>query len=239
MDFREHLGSELGFFYLQNTMFSGDLPTKFPSGLVELDLTNTMLTGGLKGSSFVDLMSLKFLVLDGVQFNSSIPVEIANLPNLEFFFASDAMITGDLSYMESMPMIFEHWVDRNPGLSGTIPSGIGQLTTLQSFSIAGCSIEGEIPFSFGNLSGMRQLWLYNNKLVGEIPPSLGTLGILRVLEMEGNDLSGNMPDSVCERFDSGVLEVLGADCGKVTVSLIIMEGDPHALNSIASKITNF
>ncbi|KAL3923173.1 MAG: hypothetical protein SGILL_001803, partial [Bacillariaceae sp.] len=210
----EFLGSQLGFLYFQNTMFSGELPGKFPNGLVELDMANTMITGGLKGSAFSELNALKFLLMDGVQFNSSMPIEIASLPNLEFLFAVDSMITGDLSYMTSMGMVVEHWIDRNPGITGTIPNLSGQ-NTLQSFSASGCNLNGRIPSSLGNLTEMRQMWLYNNNLEGEIPASLGRMKFARILEVQGNNMLGGMPQTVCNNFNVGMLEVLGADCSRV------------------------
>ena len=201
--------------YLQNTVFSGLLPSKFPNGLVELDIANSLITGSLDGAAFEDLTSLKFLLIDGVQFDSSIPSEIATLPNLEYLFATDSMITGDLSYMENMPVIFEHWIDRNPLLGGTIPTTLGLLTTLQSFSIAECAFTGTIPETLGNLGLMQQMWLYGNELTGEIPASLGNLSFLKILEVEGNNLSDSMPQSICDNFQQGMLEVLGGDCDKI------------------------
>jgi len=211
----QDLGSQLGYLYIQNTVFSGALPPNLPSGLVELDIANSMISGGLQGSTFEKLTSLRFLLMDGVQFDSTIPSEIAQLPNLEYLFATDAMITGDLSYMESMSVIFEHWVDRNPGLGGTIPSFVGNLTTLQSFSISECSFTGTIPESLGSLSLMQQMWLYGNQLTGEIPASMGDLKFLRIFEVEDNNLSDNMPQSVCDNFSIGMLQVLGADCDRL------------------------
>ena len=54
--FSEFLGSQLGFLYLQNTAFAGTLPNKFPDGLMEIDLANTMITGGIKGEAFAGLL---------------------------------------------------------------------------------------------------------------------------------------------------------------------------------------
>lgn len=93
----------------------GDLPT-FPTGLIELDASNTFISGGLVGSNFKGLNDLNWLLLDGCQFDSPIPSELAGLPNLEYLYASEAGITGDLSYLNNMPALFEHFVDRNPGL---------------------------------------------------------------------------------------------------------------------------
>ena len=199
-------------------MFAGSLPSKFPNGLIELDIANSMITGPLDGKAFEGLTALRFLLMDGIQFNSSIPTEIASLPNLEYLFATDAMITGDLSYMEDMSVIFEHWVDRNPMLGGTIPNFIGKLTTLQSFSIAECNFVGTIPESIGNLALMQQMWLYGNQLSGEIPASIGDLKFIRIFQVEDNNLSDSMPESICDNFSNGMLEVLGADCEDVDVS---------------------
>mmetsp|Transcript_25669 Transcript_25669/g.53534 ORF Transcript_25669/g.53534 Transcript_25669/m.53534 type:complete len:192 (+) Transcript_25669:616-1191(+) len=171
-----------------------------------------MITGDLDGAAFEGLDSLRFLLVDGNQFHSTIPVEIAGLPNLEYFFATDAMITGDLSYMESMSVIFEHWIDRNPELGGTIPSLVGTLTTLQSLSLADCNLTGTIPESLGQLKLMQQMWLYGNQLTGEIPASLGDLQFMKIFRVEGNNLSDHMPEGVCDNVREGVLDALGADC---------------------------
>jgi hypothetical protein len=207
-----------GYLYFQNTVFSGKLPPKFPPGLVELDIANSLITGDLSGAAFENLTALRFLLMDGVQFDSSIPTEIASLPNLEYLFATDSMITGDLSYMENMPVIFEHWIDRNPDLGGPIPTFLGELTTLQSFSIAECGLTGTIPESLGNLGLMQQMWLYGNQLSGEIPASLGNLSFMRIFEVEENNLSDSVPQRICDNFSKGMLEVLGADCDKLDVS---------------------
>ena len=203
-------------------MFGGSLPSKFPDGLIELDIANSMITGILDGAAFKDLNALRFLLMDGLQFNSTIPTEIAALSNLEYLFASDSLITGDLSYMGSMSSIFEHWVDRNSGLGGTIPNFIGQLSTLQSFSIAECNFVGTIPESLGDLHLMQQMWMFSNQLTGEIPGSIGNLKFMRIFEVEGNNLSDSMPESVCENFQTGMLKILGADCddGSIDVSII-------------------
>jgi hypothetical protein len=103
------------YLYFSSTSFKGDLP-QFPPGIIEIDASNTLIDGGLVGENFAGLNSLNWLLLDGNQFDSSIPTEIAALPSLEYFYAANAMITGDLSYMQNMPAIFEHWVDHNPNL---------------------------------------------------------------------------------------------------------------------------
>jgi hypothetical protein len=65
--------------------------------------------------------------------------------------------------------IYELWVDRNPHLTGPLFSEIGELVTLESFSVTRCGLEGNIPSEIGQLTFMLQMWLYNNRLTGAVP----------------------------------------------------------------------
>ena len=128
------------------------------------------------------------------------------------------MITGDLSYMENMPAIFEHFAHDNPKLGGELFTYIGNLSTLASFNVGGCNIVGTIPTEFGNLASMQQMWLNDNHLTGEIPPELGNLFALEIFEVQGNDIVGEMPVSICTLEDFASLSKLGVDCNEVFVS---------------------
>jgi Leucine-rich repeat (LRR) protein len=105
-------------------------------------------------------------------------------------------------------------------LKGEIPEAIGQLKTLQMFSIVGDenvvgklpeslgdlpnlrmleisfnSISGAIPASLGKASKLETLWLCYNQLSGEIPGELGELP-LEGLNLVGNNLTGNIPEGL-------------------------------------------
>ena len=60
----------------------------------------------------------------------------------------------------------------NYGLSGEIPSEIGNLINLTSIRLSENNLSGEIPSSIGNLTNLNSLRLYNNQLTGEIPSSI-------------------------------------------------------------------
>ena len=87
--------------------------------------------------------------------------------------------------------------------------------TLRSLSVSwGGGITGTIPTELGNLSLLEQLWIFGNQIRGTVPTELGALSLLKTLEVEGNKMEGTMPADICALN----LTVLGADCADVTVS---------------------
>ena len=91
------------------------------------------------------------------------------------------------------------------GLSGTIPSQIGDLNRLDFLNLSVNSLYGPVPQSLGNLTELDTLGLSSNRLEGSIPSALGRLRNLRVLGLGTNRLSGTIPD---ELGDSTRLEHL-------------------------------
>lgn len=183
------------------------------TNLFEFDCSYTLYFGELKAEIFENLNQLEYLYIGGNSFNSSIPTNIGQLPNLLYFYAEYADIIGDLSFMKGMPQIYELWVDRNPALTGPLYTEIGELTTLESFSVTRCGLEGAIPTELGQLTDMQQMWFYDNKLTGAVPSELGALADMNRFEIELNDITGVMPTQVCSRVKPlGKLEVLEADC---------------------------
>lgn len=82
------------------------------------------------------------------------------------------------------------------GLSGTISSGIGNLSHLQTLLLQNNHLSGPIPTEIGKLLELRTLDLSGNQLVGEIPNSLGLLTHLSYLRLSKNNLSGQIPQLV-------------------------------------------
>lgn len=154
--------------------------------------------------------------MSGNALNATVPSVFATLPNLEFLYLSDAFISGDLSYMEGMDRMIEHWIDFNPGFGGTIPAFVGDITTLGSLSVTQTNLIGELPLELVGLFRLETLWLYGNFLTGAIRPEYGPVwSRLKVFRVEQNQLTGSMPSSICIRrsnnFPPGNLQVLGGD----------------------------
>jgi hypothetical protein len=71
--------------FLGKTQFGGSL-SRLPLGLVEFDASHTLINGGLTAENFAGLDNLTWLLLDGCNFETSIPTEFSLLPKLEYFY---------------------------------------------------------------------------------------------------------------------------------------------------------
>ncbi|XP_052299795.1 probable LRR receptor-like serine/threonine-protein kinase At3g47570 isoform X3 [Citrus sinensis] len=81
-------------------------------------------------------------------------------------------------------------------LAGSIPISVGSLPKLQLLSLFGNNISGEIPSSFGNLTFLTELDLHRNSIRGSLPSALGTCHQLQKLDLSDNNLSGAIPSEV-------------------------------------------
>ena len=82
------------------------------------------------------------------------------------------------------------------GLSGTIPSELANLASLQTLQLDSNQLSGGIPSELGNLASLETLRLYQNQLSGGIPSELGNLANLRELNIGSNQLSGGIPSEL-------------------------------------------
>ncbi|GFP95053.1 leucine-rich repeat receptor-like protein kinase cannot respond to DMBQ-like 1 PjCADL1 [Phtheirospermum japonicum] len=102
--------------------------------------------------------------------------------------ANNRVVTIDLSY--------------NKGMTGALPTAIGNLRQLSSLSLNSNNFVGEIPATIGNLSKLYWLDLADNKLSGPIPVSRGTTPGLDMLvttkhfHFGNNQLSGEIPSQL-------------------------------------------
>eukprot|EP00937_MAST-01D_sp_MAST-1D-sp2_P003592 g3592.t1 len=79
------------------------------------------------------------------------------------------------------------------GLTGSLPSALGQLSALQILLVSSnTKLGGSVPSSVGQLSALRLLMLPSNALVGNIP-SLQRLTMLESVGLFRNQLQGSIP----------------------------------------------
>ena len=82
------------------------------------------------------------------------------------------------------------------GLTGPIPSEIGELINLTYLNLSLNELSGNIPSDIGSLVKLRSLSMYENQLTGEIPPEIGNLTYLEKLFLQRNQLTGEIPPEI-------------------------------------------
>ena len=81
-------------------------------------------------------------------------------------------------------------------LSGTIPSQLENLTSLETLVLQHNQLSGTIPSQLENLTSLETLVLQHNQLSGTIPSQLENLTSLEVLALNDNQLSGTIPSQL-------------------------------------------
>ena len=94
-------------------------------------------------------------------------------------------------------------------LSGSIPSSIGNLTSLEYLHLYRNQLRGSIPPSLGNLANLRWLDLFGNRLTGGVPSELGRLTKLEVLQVLNNQLTGVIPPELGRLADLQIISFEG------------------------------
>ncbi|KAK8678145.1 hypothetical protein V6N13_143655 [Hibiscus sabdariffa] len=120
------------------------------------------------GTCHVTHIVFKLQSLPGV-----LPSEIVNLPYLKVV---------DFAYNS---------------LSGTIPPEWASMQ-LEFISVFGNRLSGSIPTYLGNITSLRYLDLEANRFSGQVPPEIGKLVNLGTLRMSSNRLEGNLPVQLAE-----------------------------------------
>ena len=113
--------------------------------------------------------------------------------------------TDNTNWLSSAPLNGWHGVTTNDGgrvtrltlrendLTGTIPSVLGRLTSLERLDLQGNDLTGSIPGELVNLNNLQRLDLDYNQLTGALPSWLGNLGNLQILDLNDNLLTGEIP----------------------------------------------
>ncbi|KAJ4840164.1 hypothetical protein Tsubulata_000259 [Turnera subulata] len=170
---------------LRNNSLEGNLPSQFggSSPLNKLDLSMNKLSGSIPAGLFISVL-LANLNLSRNQFTGRIP-----LPGSR---ANELLALPSYLKMESLDL--SHNL-----LTGSLPSEIGHLASLQLLNVSNNDLSGEIPVDLSKLTFLRYLDLSGNKFQGKIPDNLPSS--LIGFNVSYNDLSGNVPDNLKGKFD--------------------------------------
>ncbi|OMO69453.1 hypothetical protein COLO4_29050 [Corchorus olitorius] len=182
-----------------------------------LDLGGGVNVSSTVPQSLANLSSLAHLSLRSCDMNGEFPIEIFQLPKLQFLSVSaNPRLKGRLPEFPINSSIESLWL-YGTGFDGELPKSIGNLKSLSDLEVAECNFSGQIPSSLaslthltylslshnpfsrgtliwlGNQTKLDTLYLGNTSLYGDIPSSLKNLTQLTVLSLNLNWFSGQIP----------------------------------------------
>ncbi|KAH9670249.1 hypothetical protein KPL70_016907 [Citrus sinensis] len=86
------------------------------------------------------------------------------------------------------------------GLTGTIPSQLGNLSSLQSLNLSHNRLSGAIPSSIFSINSLQILDLSDNQLSGSFPSSISNMSSLTFIDFSSNTLSDQLSPNICNHF---------------------------------------
>ncbi|KAK6263924.1 hypothetical protein SCA6_019358 [Theobroma cacao] len=210
--------------------FNGPIPDSIGSlsQLRFLSLNSNGFTGRIP-PSIGNLSNLVWLDLADNQLEGPIPVSNVSTPGLDMlihtqhFHFGKNKLSGQIPFqLFSSDMTLIHLLFESNELTGSLPSTLGLVQTLEVVRFDNNSLNGHLPLNLNNLSRVQYLFLSNNKLTGPLPDltgmnSLNTLYLgnnsfdladvpswfpalraLTTLRMEHTQLRGQVPASIFE-----------------------------------------
>ena len=107
-------------------------------------------------------------------------------------------IPSELGGMSSLTHLYLH---RNK-LTGAIPAELSSLSSLEWLSLYGNGLTGGVPAELAGLSKLKRLYLHDNQLSGMIPGKLGGMSSLTHLFLHRNRLTGTIPADQWDGLDN-------------------------------------
>ncbi|KAG5011566.1 hypothetical protein JHK86_023827 [Glycine max] len=186
-----------------NCGFTGPIPVTIGNleRLVFLSLNSNGFTGPIP-AAIGNLSNVYWLDLAENQLEGPIPISNGTTPGLDmmhhtkhFHFGKNKLSGNIPSQLFSPEMSLIHVLFESNRFTGSIPSTLGLVKTLEVVRFDDNVLSGPVPLNINNLTSVRELFLSNNRLSGS-PPNLTGMNSLSYLMMENTKLQGRIPVSL-------------------------------------------
>ncbi|XP_017437263.2 leucine-rich repeat receptor protein kinase HPCA1 isoform X2 [Vigna angularis] len=189
---------------LINCGFTGPIPATIGNleRLVFLSLNSNGFTGPIP-AAIGNLSNVYWLDLAENQLEGSIPISNGTTPGLDmmyntkhFHFGVNKLSGNIPAELFSSKMSLIHVLFESNRFTGSIPSTLGLVKSLEVVRFDNNFFSGSLPENINNLTSVRELFLSNNRLSGSLPNLTG-MNSLRYLDMSNNSFDpSNFPLSL-------------------------------------------
>ncbi|KAJ3322753.1 hypothetical protein HDV06_002804 [Boothiomyces sp. JEL0866] len=111
----------------------------------------------------------------------------------------------------TLTLLEQFTVSGNSGITGAIPSCIGNLVNLQELSFGFTGVSGGLPSGITKLQKLRYFNLGNTTIAGPLPQGFGSLNNLNLLSLSNTKLSGPFPNGL-SGFGGKSVQPMGVVC---------------------------
>ncbi|CAO2146973.1 unnamed protein product [Urochloa humidicola] len=178
------------------------------TSLENLKLESTQMYGRFPGKALGEMESLQVLDISGYAGTSKgiMMPQLKNLCSLKSLNLGSSLLYGVATdeLFENLPCrcspnkLQELYLLGN-NIHGSLPTRIGELTSLVVLDISQNNITGPFPVTIGHLTSLHTLDLGGNHLTGDVPVEISLLTNLTNFDLSHNDLDGVVRE---EHFDS-------------------------------------
>mmetsp|Transcript_2117 Transcript_2117/g.5908 ORF Transcript_2117/g.5908 Transcript_2117/m.5908 type:complete len:999 (-) Transcript_2117:409-3405(-) len=164
------------------------------SNLEQLNLAQNNIDGSLPSFSDVSHPNLREIVLSENRFSGQIPPGYGTLYNLELLqLAQNELSSTVPSTIFSLPRVKILDLSSNKGLTGSIPSFVNNLSSVEELLLDETSLSGPLPETIFELTTIERLYLGRALFEGPISSSIGNLTNAVIVDLSFNQFSGLIP----------------------------------------------
>ncbi|XP_028762891.1 probable leucine-rich repeat receptor-like protein kinase At5g49770 [Neltuma alba] len=173
--------------------FNGPIPEEIGNlqELVYLSLNSNKFVGQIP-ASIGNLSKLYWLDLADNQFEGPIPVSSGSKPGLDLlhhakhFHCGNNKLSGPIPpKLFSSEMTLIHVLFESNQLTGSIPSTLGLVQSLEVVRLDSNFLSGPVPPKISSLEKVQEMYLSNNKLSGSLP-NLAGMSVLSTMDISNN-----------------------------------------------------
>ncbi|GLU20336.1 hypothetical protein SLE2022_365430 [Rubroshorea leprosula] len=224
----------LRYLALKGNKITGEINVSGCKNLQLLDLSSNNFSSGIP--SFGDCLTLEHLDISSNKFSGNISLAISRCTQLNFLNISYNQFMGPIpalpvsSDLQHLYLSGNHFQGEIPlhltdfcsnlvrldlssnNLTGTIPSGFGSCSSLESFDVSGNLLSGELPLeTILQMGNLKELVLGSNNFLGTLPELLSNLTALETLDLSSNSFTGSIPGSLCQNPRNNLKELFLQD----------------------------